>query len=192
MHAAPVSNSYAIARTLSATERRQEDPMGVIPSDTAPNGAIDPQARPFWQRIAQAIDHFMAQRSQRAVPAPALRRSRDDIKRCRRLIISSLADRGSRGKSAGRCTRPPVSFYQSTVNKPRQVRDGADCIFLGAAPHLGRFSPWWSRNGGSSGATWRTRLLENPNIPRMLSKRSGLESNSNLFDYYSRPLKKPI
>jgi hypothetical protein len=60
--------------------------MGVIPSGAVRNAAIETQPQPFWQRIAQAIDRFMAQRSQRAVPVPVLRRSRDDIKRCHRLI----------------------------------------------------------------------------------------------------------
>ena len=60
--------------------------MGVVPSGIIRNAAIGTEPRPFWQRIAQAIDRFMAQRSQRAVPVPVLRRSRDDIKRCHRLI----------------------------------------------------------------------------------------------------------
>jgi len=60
--------------------------MGVIPSGTVRNAAIEPEPRSLWQRFGQALDHFMAQRSQRAVPAQVLRRSRDDIKRCHRLI----------------------------------------------------------------------------------------------------------
>jgi hypothetical protein len=60
--------------------------MGVIPSSTVRTATIGMEPRPFWQRIAQALDRFMAQRSLRAVPTQVLRRSRDDIKRCHRLI----------------------------------------------------------------------------------------------------------
>ncbi len=63
--------------------------MGVIPSNTGRNAEIGTQPRPFWQRIAQALDRFMAQRSQRSVPAPVLRQSRADIKRCHRLITQA-------------------------------------------------------------------------------------------------------
>ena len=55
--------------------------MGVIPNSTVCNATIETEPRPFWQRIAQAVDRFMAQRSQRAIPTPVLRRSREDIKR---------------------------------------------------------------------------------------------------------------
>jgi hypothetical protein len=55
--------------------------MGIIRSAT-----MGMEPRPFWQRIAQALDRFMAQRSLRAVPTQVIRRSRDDIKRCHRLI----------------------------------------------------------------------------------------------------------
>lgn len=60
--------------------------MGVLRSSIIRSATIGMEPRPFWRRIAQALDRFMAQRSVRAVPAQVLRRSRDDIKRCHRLI----------------------------------------------------------------------------------------------------------
>jgi hypothetical protein len=44
--------------------------MGVIPNSTVCNATIETEPRPFWQRIAQAIDRFMAQ----PVSEPFLRR----------------------------------------------------------------------------------------------------------------------
>ena len=64
--------------------------MGVIPSRATHNATIGTEPRPFWRRITQALDRLAAQRSQRAVPVPVLRRSRDDIKRCHRLISQAL------------------------------------------------------------------------------------------------------
>lgn len=64
--------------------------MGVIPSRATHNATIGTEPRPFWRRITQALDRLVAQRSQRAVPVPVLRRSRDDIKRCHRPISQAL------------------------------------------------------------------------------------------------------
>lgn len=64
--------------------------MGVIPSDKedrVANGAGKPLT--FWQRIARALDGLAAQRSQKAVPAIALLRSKHDIDRCRRLMLEA-------------------------------------------------------------------------------------------------------
>jgi len=66
--------------------------MGLFPSRTIRNTATGMEPQSFWQRIAQALDRFMAERSQRAVPAPVLRRSRDDIRRCHRLISQASSD----------------------------------------------------------------------------------------------------
>jgi len=85
--------------------------MGVIPSGTVRNAAIDTEPRTFWQRIAQAIDRSMAQRSQRAVPTPVLRQSRNAIKRCHQLIsqASPIAVSAENRPDAprGRRTDPP-------------------------------------------------------------------------------------
>lgn len=75
--------------------------MGVIPSSTVRTATIGMEPRSFWQRIAQALDRFMAQRSQRAVPAQVLRRSRDDIKRCHRLISQASPIAVSGGNRSG-------------------------------------------------------------------------------------------
>ncbi len=62
--------------------------MGFIPTasaGSAANGSEEPQR--LWQRIAQALDRFVVYRSQRAVPAIVLRRSKHDLDRCRRLML---------------------------------------------------------------------------------------------------------
>jgi hypothetical protein len=85
--------------------------MSVIPSGTVRNAAIWTEPRPLWQRIAHAIDHFMAQRSRRAVPTRVLRQSRNEIKRCHRLIsqASPIAVSAENRPDAprGRRTDPP-------------------------------------------------------------------------------------
>lgn len=61
--------------------------MDIIPADKEQNAAIgggEPQT--LWQKIAQALDRFASQRSHRIVPAMALRRSKYDHDRCRRLM----------------------------------------------------------------------------------------------------------
>jgi hypothetical protein len=40
----------------------------------------------FWRRLARALDASFANRSKRVMPVDALRRSRRDIERCRRLL----------------------------------------------------------------------------------------------------------
>ena len=57
-----------------------------------PTDSKDSLAKPargpwtFWQRIAQSLDRFVVSRSQRAVPAVALRRSKYVHDRCRRML----------------------------------------------------------------------------------------------------------
>ena len=87
--------------------------MGFIRSTAIPNAAIEMQPRPFWQRISQAIDRFMAQRSQRAVPVPVLRQSRDDIKRCHRLISQASPIAVSGGN------RPDVTLSRRSYSTNR-------------------------------------------------------------------------
>jgi hypothetical protein len=59
-----------------------ETAMSVIPVDE-PTG--------FWQRFAQALDAYFADRTKQAMPAIALRRSKHEIARCRRLIHKQVA-----------------------------------------------------------------------------------------------------
>ena len=40
----------------------------------------------FWRRLARMLNASFANRSKRAMPIDALRRSRRDIERCRRLL----------------------------------------------------------------------------------------------------------
>ncbi len=79
--------------------------MSVIPSNTAP-GAANGAAKPhgfFWQRLAQALDELAVCRTRRAVPEMALRRSKHDINRYRRLMLkSAVAPVGARIGRANR------------------------------------------------------------------------------------------
>jgi hypothetical protein len=62
--------------------------MRVIPVDKPP-GAAGHLAKPrgFWQRLAQTLDDYLAERTKRAVPDATFRRSRHEIDRCRRLML---------------------------------------------------------------------------------------------------------
>jgi hypothetical protein len=79
--------------------------MSVLPIDERPGAAAGaPRREGFWQRLGQALDAYLADRSRRAVPATILRRSKHDIARCRRLMhrgsaIAAAANVGSRGFS---------------------------------------------------------------------------------------------
>jgi hypothetical protein len=65
--------------------------MGVIPRDKMCGAGIENgKQQTFWQKIACALDAVAAQRSHRAVPAIALLRSKNDIARCRRLMLEPL------------------------------------------------------------------------------------------------------
>jgi hypothetical protein len=56
--------------------------MSVVPVD-GPYG--------FWRRLADVLDARFAGRSQRVVPEAALRRSRREVARCRRLMHRAYA-----------------------------------------------------------------------------------------------------
>lgn len=64
--------------------------MSVVPVDEPP-GAASRAAKPpgFWQRLAQTLDRLCADRTKRAVPEVALRRSQHEVERCRRLMLKS-------------------------------------------------------------------------------------------------------
>ena len=95
----PVSNSYAIERTFARNEAKLKDaPMSVVAIDSRPgarNGAANRNG--FWRRLAEALDRHFADRSARVMPATALRRSKYDIDRCRRLMHrNAMAPIGAR------------------------------------------------------------------------------------------------
>jgi hypothetical protein len=60
--------------------------MSVIPVDLPPRRHAD-VLKPggLWQRIARALDDYFVARARRAVPEVILRRSRNEVNRCRRL-----------------------------------------------------------------------------------------------------------
>ena len=60
--------------------------MGVIPNDGASAADQAGQPQTLWQKFAQALDRLVVNRSHRAVPAMALRRSKHDHDRCRRMM----------------------------------------------------------------------------------------------------------
>jgi hypothetical protein len=66
--------------------------MGVIPSKNT-SGAN--KVNELWatlQIIVRALDPLVAQRSERTVPAVALRRSDSNIGRCRQLMLEGSVD----------------------------------------------------------------------------------------------------
>ena len=64
--------------------------MSVLAADELPR-AFEGVVKPgFWQTSARALDASLANRSKRAMPVDALRRSRRDIERCRRLLRTSV------------------------------------------------------------------------------------------------------
>ena len=53
-----------------------------------PGSAVDGrQPRSVWRKVVRTLDRLVAERSRLAVSASGLRRSRDDIKRCRELMV---------------------------------------------------------------------------------------------------------
>ena len=60
--------------------------MSVILVDAPPDTGGKPISGSFWQRLALALDEYFAQRTKRTVPEATLRRSRQDLARCRRLM----------------------------------------------------------------------------------------------------------
>jgi hypothetical protein len=72
--------------------------MGLIRSGTVSSATVGTPRRPLWQRIAQALDRFMAQRSRRVVSAVVLHRSKYDIDRCHRLVLEGAHADGAAKK----------------------------------------------------------------------------------------------
>jgi hypothetical protein len=60
--------------------------MSVLAADEVPHSFEGGMKPGFWRRLARALDASFANRSKRAMPIDALRRSRRDIERCRRLL----------------------------------------------------------------------------------------------------------
>jgi len=66
--------------------------MSVIPAhELGGAGNAAPKPESFWQRLSRAIDAYLADRTKKAIPAITLRRSRQEIARCRRLMHSRVA-----------------------------------------------------------------------------------------------------
>jgi len=62
--------------------------MGVIPTEILRRPADGMErTQSLWQRITQALDRFVVDRSQRSIPTVILRRSKYDHDRCRRLML---------------------------------------------------------------------------------------------------------
>jgi len=88
--------------------------MSVIPVDEPP-GAANGGAKPpgFWRRLAQSLDELFLDRTRRAVPEHTLRRSRREIRRCRRLML-----KGALAPVAANTTR--VSLHRAAPTKQPQ------------------------------------------------------------------------
>ena len=74
--------------------------MSVLLVGELPRVFASAAKRHVWQRLARAVDAYCAQRSKRMVPGTALRRSRREMNRCRRLVRKPAAVRV--GDAAGR------------------------------------------------------------------------------------------
>jgi hypothetical protein len=62
--------------------------MSPMPTDEPPEaGNGETPAQSFWGRMGQAVDAYFAERSRRVVPATTMRRSRQELARCRRMLI---------------------------------------------------------------------------------------------------------
>ena len=88
--------------------------MTVVPVDEPSIVASTTRRECFWHRLALALDRHFVDRSKRAVPATALRRSKRDIERCRQLMHKNAvknalapADAGFRAMSHHRAVRVP-------------------------------------------------------------------------------------
>lgn len=89
--------------------------MSITPVDEPPSIAGRAAARPgFWCRLARALDDFFVDRTKRAVSEATLRRSRQEIQRCRRLML--------KGAMAPVPARPPV--HQPTAPTANSRNDG--------------------------------------------------------------------
>jgi hypothetical protein len=60
--------------------------MSVFPNSETSDVFADAAKRGVWQRLSQAVDVYCVRRSKRAVPDIALRRSKCEMVRCRRLV----------------------------------------------------------------------------------------------------------
>jgi hypothetical protein len=61
--------------------------MRTSPAHTEPDPASITRTTPgFWSKLAQAFDHYLAERTKRTFPEVTLRRSKREIDRCRRLM----------------------------------------------------------------------------------------------------------
>ena len=78
--------------------------MSVIPADESGGaGNAAPKPKSFRQRLSRAVDAYLADRTKKAISAIALRRSRHEIMRCRRLMRSRIVVAAD--TSRGRLTR---------------------------------------------------------------------------------------
>ena len=89
--------------------------MSVVPVDEPPGvTGTEAERKGFWHRLARALDQHFVDRSRRAVPATALRRSKRDIERCHQLMHKNAytnalapADAGFGARSHHRAVRVP-------------------------------------------------------------------------------------
>jgi hypothetical protein len=67
--------------------------MSVLLVDEVPRVTASAAKRGVWQRLVRAVDAYCAHRSKWMLPAAALRRSRREMNRCRRLVRKPAAVR---------------------------------------------------------------------------------------------------
>jgi hypothetical protein len=66
--------------------------MSVIPIDER-FGSGSGKRKPlnFWERLEQALELYLSERTKRTIPEFTLRRSKQEVDRCRRLFLKSSA-----------------------------------------------------------------------------------------------------
>lgn len=79
--------------------------MSVLLVGEVPRVAAHAAKRSVWQTLARAVDAYCARRSKQVVQGPALRRSRRDMNRCRRLVHKPVAVRFEAGARSSRAAQ---------------------------------------------------------------------------------------
>ena len=76
--------------------------MSVVPVGETSDVFAGAAKRGVWQKLAQAVNAYCAQRSKRMVSDIVLRRSKRQIARCRRLVRKTPSPRIEGGASSSR------------------------------------------------------------------------------------------
>ena len=76
-----------------------DEPPGAANREVKPQGF---RPKGFWPKLARALEAFFINRTKHAVPEIELRRSRYEIKRCRRLMLAAAPAEVTAARAASR------------------------------------------------------------------------------------------